>query len=226
MIRTDRILLDCDDVLLDFLPGFRAHAFRRGIQTDPAGPGSFDMAPWLGLSKAETLELIREFNHGSDTGFDHLEPIPGAIEGVGRLKAAGFRLHVVSSFSDCPDAYRRRFDNLERRFGVGVFEDMRALPLGGCKQSALRQHPPAIYIDDLLRNLLTARAEGHMPILLRAHHNALHWRADEKKALRAEAISLAETWSDILNHPCITHNCEFISVDRMSSELDVPHPIL
>ncbi len=143
MPRSDLILLDCDDVLLDFLPGFLGHARARGLDPDPAGPGQFNMAPWLGLSSADMIALIREFNEGEGTGFDTLDPIPGAVEGVRALRDAGYRLRVVSSFSDCPGAHSRRALNLERAFGADAFEGLDATPLGASKSEILARHAPS-----------------------------------------------------------------------------------
>ena len=172
MSRSDLILLDCDDVLLDFLPGFLAHARTRGLDPDPAGPGQFNMAPWLGLSGEDTLALIREFNDGEGTGFDTLDPIPGAVAGVQALRAAGYRLRVVSSFSGCAAAHARRAGNLERAFGADAFEGLDAAPIGSSKVEILARHEPSPFVDDLLRNAREAHEVGHSAILLRAHHNA------------------------------------------------------
>lgn len=39
------LYLDCDDVLLDFLPSFTPFVHARGIRLASPTPGSFNMAP-------------------------------------------------------------------------------------------------------------------------------------------------------------------------------------
>lgn len=214
MPRSDLILLDCDDVLLDFLPGFLGHARARGLDPDPAGPGQFNMAPWLGLSSADMIALIREFNEGEGTGFDTLDPIPGAVEGVRALRDAGYRLRVVSSFSDCPGAHSRRALNLERAFGSDAFEGLDAAPLGGSKAEILARHAPSPYVDDLLRNAHEAHEVGHSAILLRAHHNAPDFDATSPDC----PIRRVADWDELLSALDVGPAAARVPVDNSLSD--------
>ena len=53
------IILDCDDVLLQFMPGIEDTARKAGLNPCPKGPGSFDLSGWLGLSREDSGRLIR-----------------------------------------------------------------------------------------------------------------------------------------------------------------------
>lgn len=192
------VLLDCDDVLLDFLQGFKAFLAQQGLHPDPAGPGCFDMSPWLGLDRRETARLIRRFNDGAQTGFAALPPIPGAVEGVRALRAAGCRLRVISAFSDCEAALARRMENLIRHFGPDAFEAIDAAPLGGSKVEILRRHPASPYVDDLLANVMDAARLAHRPILFKAHHNADAWGA-AVTAMPDVSIARAACWPELVS---------------------------
>lgn len=190
------ILLDCDDVLLDFLPGFRKFLEGSGYRLPPGGPGSFDLAPWIGVAGVEAGRLIRRFNDGADSGFSDLSPIPGAVSGIQALRAAGAVIRVISSFSDCPKSLARRADNLERVFGAQAFEGIDAIPLGSSKAAALRRHPPSPFVDDLLENLRAGRDARHRPVLFAAHHNAR-----SVTSLQASGeFPVANDWPHLLEH--------------------------
>lgn len=168
----DLVLLDCDDVLLDYLPGIMAFARKKGLDPNPDGPGQYDITQWLGITPDASRTLIREFNEGVETGFGDLPAIPGAIEGVATLRRAGYRLRIISSFSDKPASIRVREDNLARVFGEGAFEGMDVLALGSRKKEALARHPRSHFVDDLVKHAIDAAELGHTSFLMRAHHNA------------------------------------------------------
>ena len=165
------VILDADDVLLDFMPGFDRYVRSLGFNPDPAGPGQFDLSPWLGVDRLTAAKTIHDFIHYDDTGFDRLDAIPGAQQALERLQEVGHRVVVVSSFSDDPRILARRRDNIERLFGHEVFDDIIGLPLGSPKSSVLSRLPHAPFVDDLPRNVIAAREIGHHGILMRAHHN-------------------------------------------------------
>jgi hypothetical protein len=197
----DLVLLDCDDVLLDYIPGIEAFARENGLSPAPGGPGCFDLSSWLGISATEARRLVARFNEGADSGFDRLPPIPGAVEGVRALREAGMRIRVVSSFSDSPVAIRSRMDNLDRWFGPDAFEGIDALPLGGRKADALKRHPPSPFVDDLLENVRDAARIGHRGIWMQAHHNAAAFPDMELP----DGIAASRDWPhllDLLGHGC------------------------
>lgn len=180
------ILLDCDDVLLDWIGGFRAyvHAAEGVIPTAPA-PSSWDMSEWLGLTSERTVELIQEFN--SHHWFGHLEARADALRCVAALKNMGHRLTVLTSCSDDPAIVGRRRRNLERAFG-NVFEAIICLPLGQSKAPWLGILEKGIWVEDNYKNGLAGNAAGHKTFMLRRSHN----RADEQRDHRSI------TWIDDL----------------------------
>lgn len=218
------LYLDCDDVVLDFMPSFIPFVKSLGFDPDPGGPGDFNMAPWLGITKQDVGDLIRRFNEGEDSGFGEMGPIPGAVDAVGALRRSGYRLMVVSSFSDCRNAASRRWDNLTRIFGVDAFEDLVGLPLGSSKADFLNSRPSGIFIDDLLANAVDGHMAGHASILFRAHHNASLWEPSRHEEIRTKGLVTARNWEEALQ--AISTITDDFSVDKQCEYLDAPETFL
>ena len=81
-------LLDCDDVLLDWIGGFGEFLkAAKGLAIE-GRPDSWDMSKWSGVSSEKTVGFINEFNTG-DVGFEKLKPMTGAVESIGISKSSG-----------------------------------------------------------------------------------------------------------------------------------------
>lgn len=191
-----RILLDCDDVLLDWLPGFRRFITEDlGITPRGALPGSFDITRWIGASGSdEVARIISRFNTGADTGFDRLDPIPGAVEAMRRLKKSGYDLHVITSCSGLEAVRTRRGENLEAAFGPDVFTSLTCLEVGVPKHEALATHPRSLWIDDLLKNAITGQEVGHDAAVLKAHHNSA-----SREEVESRGLAWMDDWEDAIN---------------------------
>lgn len=162
------IILDCDEVLLGWVPGFRRFLRERhGIAPMGRKPAGLALRPWLGIQDQLVLRRIMlEFNNSPAHGFGGLAPMPGALEAVRELAAAGRELHVVSSCTDMPQAAAARRENLRSVFGTGTFRSIECLPLWADKTEAYSAHRPGLVVDDLPHNLAVAEAAGHTPALL------------------------------------------------------------
>lgn len=166
-----RVLLDCDGVLLDYVSGLRPFAEEAlGLRLDPEGPCSFDMGAWTGLPKDEIRALIHAFNGGTDTGFDRLPPMPGAVEGVHLLKEAGYQLQVLSSADAGGASIVSRLQNLDRVFG-DVFDEVTLIGLGESKREILARFDPCDWVDDHIPNAVTGLEVGHRAHVIRQSHN-------------------------------------------------------
>lgn len=195
LIQSRRILLDCDDVLLDWLPGFRRFATEElGIVFNRQFPRSFNITEWLGASSLqEMVSIVSSFNTGAGTGFDQLGPIPGAVEAMQTVKKLGYELHIITSCSGLEDVHSRRWINIEKVFGTDVFDSLTCLELGVSKHDALSAHPPSLWIDDLLKNAVVGQKAGHVSAVLQAHHNA-----DAREETKGHGIAWMSDWSDAL----------------------------
>lgn len=166
-----RVLLDCDGVLLDYVAGLRPFAEARfGLRLDPDGPCSFDMGLWTGLPRDEVRGLVNAFNAGEGTGFDALPPMPGALEGVRRLREEGYELHLLSSADAGGASVASRLRNLEAVFG-DVFEEVTLIGLGESKREILGRFDPCDWVDDHLPNAVAGLEAGHRCHVIRQSHN-------------------------------------------------------
>ncbi|MFG6082247.1 hypothetical protein ACEUZ9_002891 [Paracoccus litorisediminis] len=166
------IILDCDEVLLSWDDGFRKFLMMSGrLELDPGPQLGTSLEDWLFTSRKRALEWIGDFNDQPGTGFDRLLPVSGAVEGVMRLREAGYRLMVLTACSDLAATLERRHENLVSIFG-DVFEEVRGVPVAGSKLGELKRHGPSILIDDNVKNAEAARQAGHDPVIMRASHNS------------------------------------------------------
>jgi FMN phosphatase YigB (HAD superfamily) len=74
--------------------------------------------------------------------------VPGAIEGIRKLKAMGHTLFVLSSIGDEPDVLERRRRHLESIFGRDVFDDVICVARFDDKGKWLAETGADVLIDD------------------------------------------------------------------------------
>ena len=191
------IIFDCDDVLLDWMGGFKAFLPSVGFSPDPAGPDNWDMSGWIGTSPSHTRKLVAYFNHKPE--FSSLKAIPGAKEKVWDLNAKGHSCHVLSSCGDDNRVTTSRRHNLFMHFNrvrMGgedfAFKRITTLPLGGNKLTELRKWPAAntVFVEDNFQNALSGALLLMKTYCIRKPHN----RADEA----ADAAS-GVIWIDDIN---------------------------
>ncbi|HEY7824844.1 MAG TPA: hypothetical protein VIG24_18540 [Acidimicrobiia bacterium] len=178
------VLLDCDDVLLNWLEGFAAFCsakLERDICT--RGPDNWVMDEWLGTEPHETIQLIQEFN--ASPGFAKLSPVEGAPEALMPLiQRTDVRFHVVTSCSSDWDAVEMRKANLKAHF-ANIFDSVHCLDLGQSKETVLHAFEPGIWVEDNLKNALIGVKAGHRTFMRQTSHNHRH---------RAEAEAAGITW--------------------------------
>jgi hypothetical protein len=168
------IIIDCDDVLLDWQRGFRSWLFaHHNIRPDEGGPSSWSLAGWLGVPEARCIELIAGFNES--TRFGELYAFPDAIEAVARLKANNHEMTVLTSCSNDPAVTARRKENLRREFD-GAFDRIVCLGLGESKADWLKVLRSGIWIEDNYKNAMMGYDAGNKTFVMRRRHN----RSDEK----------------------------------------------
>lgn len=185
------IILDCDDVLLDWVKRFRYFCMtERGLNPAEAGPGSWKMTDWLGVSDDEALRLIQDFNASHHFAF--LDAVDGAQDAVARL-ARTHDLYVLTACSTDPETVERRKQNLRVVFD-DVFSSIWCLDLGASKSQALSQFEPSIWVEDNYKHAVAGVEAGHRTFLRRRPHN-----------LSLEAASIPEItwfteWSEVVAH--------------------------
>jgi len=181
---TETILLDCDDVLLDWIGGFREYATTRLQRPVTGEPKSWDMGEWLGTSNAVAMELVEEFNASSH--FGELEAVKGAEEIIENMRDdKDVRLHVITSCSSDVATVALRRKNLEHCFGEGTFDSIHCLDLGQSKLKILQAWSPgALWIEDNYKNAMLGIEAGHHVLIRERPHNAEYRELHENKLNR------------------------------------------
>lgn len=187
---TRTLHVDADDVIIDYVPGFRRFCVEE-MGMDLSGyPGSFDMSAWLGVDKARTLELIRLFNEESDA-FTDLPAIRTAPGPLARLRAAGWSVSVLTSATGTPDRALKRAENLERLYGADTFSDIVCIPVGASKAEHLARMPAGVWVEDNAKNAVMGAESGHAALLMPTFHNLLGGRACDPR------LTLVTGWREI-----------------------------
>jgi len=190
------IILDCDDVLLDWIGGFRQYAATRLQRAVEGEPQSWHMGEWLGTTDEVAFELVEEFN--ASEHFGNLKAVEGAREVVEiwklltRERNANFSLHVVTSCSSDPKTVAMRRGNLERLFGRDTFETIHCLDLGQPKKKLLQAwSSDSVWVEDNYKNALMGADLGLATYIRKRPHNA------EYQDLHDERLSWFEHWSEL-----------------------------
>lgn len=180
------VLLDCDDVLLNWLEGFAFFCSEKLSKViDTRGPDDWVMDKWLGTEPHETIQLIEEFN--SSEHFGRLSPVDGVANALNTAIAeagARVRFHVITSCSSEWDTVEMRKDNLRRHFGP-IFDSVHCLDLGKKKETLLHAFEPGIWVEDNLKHAIAGVKAGHKTFMRQTSHNHRH---------RAEAEAHGITW--------------------------------
>ena len=167
--KMDRILVDCDDVLLNWTEGFKVFLERhKGIKISGT-PQTWDLSQWTKLSKEKTMALVEYFNQETEE-FGQLTPTKNSELFLGDLHTQGFGISVITSCSDDIDCIKRRQDNLTNVFG-DIFEDIICLPLGVSKGDYLKKFEPSFWVEDNYHNCVLGKSLGHNGIIIRHDHN-------------------------------------------------------
>ncbi len=176
------IIFDCDDVLLNWIGGFR-----ESLPIKPATPFplDWDMDLWVGVP---ARPLVERFN--ASPAFGELEPCPGAVEAVAALKAAGHKLIVLTSCSRAVEVIGRRRVNLERVFGP-VFSKVICLELGASKKWHLGRLDLGVWVEDNVNHAEAGLSVGHETYLFNRPHN-IHLSV-------SEAITRIDSFDPILS---------------------------
>jgi FMN phosphatase YigB (HAD superfamily) len=165
-----KILLDCDDVILNWINKFKDFAVNDcGFSPVTDLPETWELNRWLNCNKDEAYAAVSYFNEKSPK-FGSLEPYPGAVNAIEEFIEDGFRISIITSCSNDENCVSRRKENLKNVFG-DVFEDIHCLPLGVKKSDYLKKYENAFWVEDNYHNAVMGLEHGHHSIVLRRSHN-------------------------------------------------------
>lgn len=162
-----KIVFDCDDVLLDWKGAFIKWCNRnydlKVIEGHPQD--TWDMSLWFGIKPEEMKNLIVQFNSLPIC----LKPLLSR-EKLNQLKREKHELYVLSSFGSCIKCCDFRESYLKTLFG-DIFEQVALLDLGACKEEALKNIKPDIFIEDNKEHAIKARDLGIETFLISMPYN-------------------------------------------------------
>ncbi len=160
------LIMDVDDVLLDWIAGFRHHLVQLGYKTHGDLPPSWDLSDWIvpsvGFQPVSVETLVLDFN--SSDSFAQLQPVNGALRTLMLAKSRGFDIVAVTSCSDTGPIVDKRVANLREHF-ADLISSVVCLPLGASKTSIFRNFPNGIVVDDRVKNLKAALEVGLNTVL-------------------------------------------------------------
>lgn len=165
--------LDVDGVILDYVTGFMEYAASRGVRLgcEPDEVDSWTMsAAFPDLDDKEIWAMIEAFSE--DEGFGRLRPYNGALETISILveEFPENPLVAITSAGKSELTKQLRAASLD---GI-PFSAIHVLPLGESKELHLSKLPTgSLYVDDLMKNIVTAEKVGLSGVLVRRSYNAM-----------------------------------------------------
>ncbi len=177
------IILDCDDVLLQWSAGFKPWMEKRGYTQRIHEESHFPVNSQYAISYEEACKLVDEFN--TSFYFGMLDPTPGARKAVDWMIADGYRLYVVTSCGTDPSTRRNRHTNLDFVFGPSAFESITFLDHGTSKMTKCAEFPGSFLVDDRYETCLEAERHGIVtPIYMENYMNRhLPWNGPRINSL-------------------------------------------
>lgn len=177
-------IFDCDDVLLNWLEGFKDFLPEVGFHPNLEGPYTWDMSEWLGTTKAYTTNLVNQFNRRPE--FARLSPCANAKETVWRLKDQGHTCSVLSACGDDRKIIESRYHNLHMKFDKPhrphAFTSLTCLPLGSSKHQWLvreaKRSTAVIFVEDNFQHAMAGVTAGLKTYCIRKTHNRLDERGN------------------------------------------------
>lgn len=167
-----RILLDMDEVLVNFVDGaLAAWGVERAPVLEHWTPGRWDMVPPLSkaLGLAEPMSNNRFWSRlEGDSFWLGLEPLPWFDDLLQLITNYTDDWHIVTSPSLCPTSYDGKVKWLKTKFGKS-FDRFAITP-----HKYLFAGPDTVLIDDRDRNIEEFAGAGGIGVVFPSHHNSEH----------------------------------------------------
>jgi FMN phosphatase YigB (HAD superfamily) len=185
------ILVDADGVLLNWEYAFEIWMEQHGFERIPGGELDYDIGKRYGISREQTMRLIKLFNESAAIGF--LPPLRDAIHYVSKLhKEHGYVFHCITSVSIDPNSMRLREMNLHKLFGDTVFQKVVCLDTGAPKDAALYPYRDTgcYWVEDKVSNAELGAELGLNALLMEHGHNMHHYH---------EQVRTVKNWEEVYN---------------------------
>lgn len=144
----DNIILDIDDVILQWTKGF-SNYIGVDLTTDFRS-----IHQCLNITQAKENDIIEEFN--TSESFSKIPYIDGAIEAVKKLHES-YSVFFVTSCGDSPKTVDYRYRNLK---AITEYGEIIFLPIHSPKDVVIADLKPVLYVDDNYSNVVAAQSIG------------------------------------------------------------------
>ena len=191
MSGNNKLVLDCDGVLLDWNVGFRAWMARHEFHEK--NDLYYSISKRYGIEKASASQLVRQYNESAAVGF--LDQYKDAREGLYALSAMGYNFDIVTAMSNYEYSQRLRERNLEAVFPHITFDRIFYTETGADKLEVLREHyanSGLFWIEDKVENAIHGQQVGMRPLLLRNPHH-------ESETIPSD-IPIFDTWASMIEY--------------------------
>lgn len=177
--RKEAIVMDVDQVLLDYYARLREYVNKKYGRQIVGLPEDWDMTPWLQCKdKSEMLDIMMEFSQSFE--FGTLDAFPGADVVLHELLREGYALVCLTACGSHEVTQALRKANLFHRFG-DIFDEIHFVGLteGKSEKMALIEdkYDVIAFVDDKPANIedvFLGNGIDHC-ILMKAPHNRT-WR--------------------------------------------------
>lgn len=189
----NKILTDCDGVLLDWNSAFDKHMLEN-YDLGVVNPDTYCIGTRFGKTAKEGRKFVLEFN--SSEGVDDLKPLPGAVEAIEKLvQGHNARFDVISALSADPAKRDARHANLVRYFG-DVFDEVYCHDSTTSKAQYLQMYDPGhVWLEDHTVNAAIGQALGMHSLVLIHDYN----RDEAMELMVQKKVSgCASSWPELL----------------------------
>lgn len=176
MTKRKAIILDCDDILLDYIQGIKKFAEKHYDIKTTGLPNEYDLSSWFGTTRDVTYSIMEHFNYQSYE-FGLLEPIQGAVPYVQWLikkygDSTDFIIVTKSGFEGHAKVLREV--NLHNVFG-DVFTSIIMIAPSESKRPVLKKlmksYDVRAFVDDNIDNVKVGIDLGINTLMLWRSHN-------------------------------------------------------
>lgn len=159
---TGAFLIDVDEVCVNWLPGFRVHMQRLGVEEKPTLEHEWSLTKrYPALNEKDMEEEIKNFGH--TVAFRDLPLMPGVPEGLAAIKKK-FSKSLLIAVSAC-GTDTTIVEHRRHQLKYLPFDSILTVPLGSSKHSIYSQFKQAVVIDDNLDHIKSALRCGHLAVI-------------------------------------------------------------
>ena len=188
------IVLDCDEILLAHLKGFKDYLLKYKNKDTCGYPASYSLVEWLGVSESECQELMKEFNTSKE--FQNLEPYDEyTVEYLHKFIKQHKNIDIFVVTKCGKSSTEMRIENLNAVFG-DIFKDIIVLDNNESKKDAfqkiMKTHKILTVADDYIENIKVAQELGLDTVILTCAHNVQYF--NDKK------YTFVDNWKYMFNY--------------------------